>query len=100
MKRFPTSEALAFVLSGDFRNPGWRATLQQLMRASSTGPFVAPLTPTHFVNDEPSAYVTNETGDILLDCGSLEDLTSCTDALVFAAARNALARLLNESTEN
>ena len=74
--------------------------LRDLMRKSSTGPFVAPLTPNHFVNDEPSAYVTNSSGEILLDCGSLEDLTSCVDAIIFAASRNAIKRLLNESADN
>jgi len=74
--------------------------LRGLMRGSSTGPFVTPLTPSHFINDEPSAYVTNASGDILLDCGSLEDLTSCIDAIIFAASCNAIKRLLNESVDN
>lgn len=100
MSRLPSDEALAFVLAGDFRDPDWRALLRDLIRRSSTGPFVTPMTPNHFVNDEPSAYVTNASGDILLDCGSLEDLTSCIDAIVFAASSNAIHRLLNESVEN
>ena len=100
MSQLPSDEALAFVLSGDFRDPDWRMLLRDLIRWSSPGPFVTPLTPNHFVNDEPSAYVTNASGDIILDCGNLEDLTSCVNAIIFAASSNAIKRLLSESAEN
>lgn len=88
------------LLSGSFRSDAWRHAMRTLERSGSPGLFLASLVPDYPFAGDSCAYVTNLHGTIFLDAGPLDDRTSVLDAIIFAAARNAIAQLINEPAEN
>lgn len=86
---------LKTLLQGNFSDPGWREQMRDLLTRCSAGPFDVSTGDPRF-DSEPMVVVTNPERHILAKCGPVKDARSCFDAILFAAAANAIRSLLDE----
>lgn len=84
---------LARILDGNVNDPAWLAEMRDLIERCSSGPFTYG-SGDPSVDPEPIAVVTNPQREVLAKCGPVRDARSCFDAILFAAAVNAIRKLV------
>lgn len=86
---------LVTLLHGNLNDPAWRSEMRALLARCSDGPFDVSSGDPRF-DAEPIVVVTNQQREVLAKCGPVRDARSCFDAIAFAAAMNAVRKMLDQ----
>lgn len=89
---------LAKLLHGNVGDPAWLAQMRDLLTRCSPGPFDVRSGDPRF-DAEPIVVVTNPDREVLAKCGPVRDARSCFDAILFAAAANAIRNLFEKPAQ-